>query len=215
MSDQSRLLREEGELSKQPSAKSAKDWFHACFRAADRAWLHARSSLRLLWFRLLYPGLALGRDVVIGPGVRFRVLNGATLRIGDRTRIDARAELHSDGKLTIGADAYIGTGTIIVAAEQIAVGDDALIAAYVVIRDQDHHSEPGELPYRLQGLETSPIAIGRNVWIGTGAVILKGVNVGDNCVIGAKSVVTRSLAADTRAAGIPARPLTAAAAGNN
>lgn len=207
MSDQSRLLREEGELPDQRVTKSAKDWIHAGFRALDRGYLHARSFLRLSWFRLLYPGLEIGRDVVIGSGVRFRVLNGATIRIGDRSRIDSRAELHSDGSLTIGPDTYIGTGSIIVAAERIEIGNDALVAAYVTIRDQDHRSNLGGQLYRMQGLEASPIAIGNNVWIGTGAVILKGSTIGDNCVIGANSVVTRSLAANSRAVGSPARPL--------
>lgn len=207
MSDQLRLLRDENEILGQRPTKSAKDRLHAGFRALDRSWLHVRSFLRLSWFRLLYPGLHVGRDAVIGSGVRFRILNGATVRIGDRVRIDSRAELHSDGSLTIGSDAYIGTGSIIVAAERITIGNDALIAAYVTIRDQDHRSRSGDTPYRLQGLETSPIAIGNNVWIGTGAVILKGTTVGDNCVIGANSVVTRALAKNTRAAGSPARPI--------
>lgn len=207
MSDQSRLLREEGELPSHRPTKSAKDWFHAGFRALDRWWLRARSFLRLSWFQLLYPGLEIGRDVVIGEGVRFRVLNGAKIRIGDRARIDSRAELYSDGTLVIGSDAYVGTGSIIVAAEKITIGNDALIAAYVTIRDQDHRSEPGGLPYRMQGLETSPIEIGDNVWIGSGAVVLKGTTIGDNCVIGAKSVLTRSLATNTRAVGIPARSI--------
>jgi len=179
----------------------------AAFRAIDRFWFRARSNARLCWFRLLYPGLSVGRDVRIGPGVRFRVLNGAKLIIGDGTRIDANAEIHSDGYLSIGRDAYVGSGTIIVAAEKVAIGDDALIAAYVAIRDQDHRTELGDRPFRLQGLETSPILIGNNVWLGTGTTILKGVMLGDNCVVGANSVVTRSVPSDTRVAGSPARPL--------
>jgi acetyltransferase-like isoleucine patch superfamily enzyme len=207
MSDPSQLLREKTEPRTQLPRKSPVHWFHAGFRAVDRLWINARSLTRLSWFKLLYPGLIIGRHVVIGRGVRFRVLNSATLRIGDRVQIDANAELHSDGFLSIGSDAYIGTGTIIVAADRIEIGNDALIAAYVTVRDQDHRSKRIDGLYRTQGLETSPIAVGTNVWIGTGAVVLKGVSIGDNCVIGANSVVTRSLPSDTRAAGVPARSL--------
>ncbi|HXG81557.1 MAG TPA: acyltransferase [Sphingomicrobium sp.] len=187
--------------------KSLRDWLHAGFRAIDRAWFRGRSTVRLAWARLLYPGLSIGRNVLVGPGVRFRVLNNATLRVGDGARIEARVELHSDGMLTIGTDAFIGPGSIIVAAERVDIGHDALIAAHVTIRDQDHRSEPGT-PYRLQGLESAPVRIGDNVWLGAGVVVVRGVSIGDHCVVGANSVVTRSLPPGTRAVGAPARPIT-------
>lgn len=165
------------------------------------------SRVRLARFCALYPGLTVGRGVTLRRGVRLRVLNGATLAIGDRATIEANAELHSDGAMTIGNDAFIGAGSMLVAAERLAIGHDALIAERVTIRDQDHGTEAAGGAFREQGKTTAPVSIGDNVWLGAGVVVLKGVSIGDHCVIGANSVVTKSLPDGTRAVGNPARPI--------
>lgn len=163
------------------------------------------STLRILWFRLCFPGLEIGRGATIGRGVRITVLSSARLRIGARTYIEPYCQLRSDGLLDIGADSFVGQGSVIVAVERIVIGEYALIAPYVTIRDQDHGTSAK--PYRLQPHVTAPVELGDNVWIGSCAAILKGVTLGDNCVIGANAVVTRSLPANIRAAGVPARPI--------
>jgi len=56
-------------------------------------------------------------------------------------------------------------------------------------------------------MHPAPIVIGRNVWIGSNAIVLPGVTVGDNAVIAAASVVTKDVPADTVVAGSPARVL--------
>jgi hypothetical protein len=66
---------------------------------------------------------------------------------------------------------------------------------------------------REQGVVVAPVRIGRNVWIGSKATVLKGVSIGDNAVIGANAVVTRDIPANAVAAGIPARVLRMRAAG--
>jgi acetyltransferase-like isoleucine patch superfamily enzyme len=60
---------------------------------------------------------------------------------------------------------------------------------------------------RRNGFVAKPITIGNNVWIGVAATILPGVTIGDNAVIAAGAVVSRSVPADTLAAGVPARVL--------
>lgn len=151
----------------------------------------------------MFPGLEVGKSVHFERGVVVRVLDGARISIGDRSYVQANCRLETDGALSIGADSFIGQGTIIVAAKRIAIGEDALIASHVVIRDQDHARSAK--PYREQPVVSSPILIGRNVWIGTGAVILKGVTIGDDAVIGAGAVVTRDVESTTTVSGIPAR----------
>ncbi len=61
---------------------------------------------------------------------------------------------------------------------------------------------------RAKGLESGkPVRVGRNVWIGGGAILLPGVTIGDDAIIGAGSVVTRDVAKGATVAGNPARPL--------
>ena len=63
-----------------------------------------------------------------------------------------------------------------------------------------------DVKQRLEGLEyTHPVTIGNNVWICTGAIVLPGVTIGDNSVIGAGSVVTKDIPANSLAVGNPCR----------
>jgi acetyltransferase-like isoleucine patch superfamily enzyme len=86
----------------------------------------------------------------------------------------------------------------------LTIGDDTLIASGVKIIDHDHGKSSGSLISQQQAVE-SPISIGRDVWIGVNAVLLKGVAIGDGAIIGAGSVVTRSVPAGEIWCGIPAR----------
>lgn len=181
--------------------------FARAFRAVDRVAAAAMSRMRIGWLQACYPGLSIGPGTVLRRGVRIKVLNGATLRIGDRVTIESCAELHSDGEIVIGNDAFIGMGTMIAAAERIAIGNDVLIGEHVTVRDQDHQTRTKGLPFRLQGKVSAPVLIGDNVWLGAGAVILKGVSIGHHSVVGARAVVTQSLADGSRVVGVPARPI--------
>lgn len=161
-------------------------------------------------FRLAVLRLRLGRDVApkrvaVGAGVRISATDGASLRIGDRTSIDTGATIQVKfGRLEIGSGSFVGRGSVIVARESIVIGNDALIAEYVTIRDQDHGFIQS-LPRAKCGYLTSAIRIGNNVWLGAKVTVLKGVSIGDNVVVGANSVVTRDLPPNVVAAGVPAR----------
>ena len=172
------------------------------FRALDHLARRIASRLRIQWARLRFPGLTVGRGVTFGRGVQITVLNDARLTIGERTAIEQYCQLRSDGLLQIGPDGFIGQGSVLIASKQLTIGDDALIAAYTTIRDQDHGT--GAAPYRAQPINSAPVSIGDNVWLGTGVTVLKGVSIGDNCIVGAGAVVTRSLPAGVTAVGIPA-----------
>jgi acetyltransferase-like isoleucine patch superfamily enzyme len=166
-----------------------------------------RSQAKLAFYRSIYSGFSAGRGVSIGKGVYVSVTRGSRLRIEDGVRVDSYAHLISEGDLYIGARSYIGVGAIIVAAERVSIGADALIAAYVTIRDQDHRYDETAKAYNEQGLVASPVRIGDNVWIGTKATVLRGVQIGSNAIIGANAVVAGSIDAGTIAVGIPARPV--------
>lgn len=167
-----------------------------------------RSTLSIIWMKACYPGLTIGTNVLIGAGTRIRVMNGCTLTIGNRTVIDRRCSLISQGNISIGPDSYVGEGCTIASAGSISIGRDALISSGVTIRDQDHGTTAC-IPYRLQGLNVMPIKIGSNVWIGANAVILKGVTIADGAVVGALSVVTKNVSQRCVVVGTPAKFLKA------
>lgn len=79
-----------------------------------------------------------------------------------------------------------------------------MIAAQSYIIDCDHGIKAGELMQKQKN-SVQPITIGIGVWVAAGAKILKGVTLGDGCVIGAQSVVTKSIPENAIAVGVPAK----------
>ena len=87
----------------------------------------------------------------------------------------------------------------------IYVGDDTMFGPNVVIATAGHPIDP-EL--RSRGLQYNlPVHIGRNCWLGAGVLVMPGVTIGDNAVIGAGSVVTKDIPANVVAVGNPCRVL--------
>lgn len=115
---------------------------------------------------------------------------------------DTEIWVYPKGKLTLG-HGYINAGTQLRCMERITIGDGCAIGRNVLIMDFDAH----EITYEngTKNRITAPIEIGKHVWIGAGATILKGVTIGDNAIVGAGSIVTRDVPANTIVAGNPAR----------
>ena len=85
----------------------------------------------------------------------------------------------------------------------IFIGDRCLIGHSVVMATLDHGFRPAD----RQNLYHSPIVLGKGVWIGAHATILRGVTIGDHAVVAAGAVVTKDVPANTVVGGVPARPL--------
>ena len=163
------------------------------------------SRLRTELLAHAYPAFRPGPGVRLGAGCRLRATDGGRVEIGTRTSIEPGCTLIArEGWMTIGSDAFIGQGCVLVSVERLTIGRDALIAEHVTIRDQDHDIT-GAGPYRAAGMQTSPVTIGDNVWIGAKVTITRGVTIGDNAVIGANAVVTSDIPANAVAVGAPAR----------
>jgi len=110
-------------------------------------------------------------------------------------------------RLTIGDNVGISGGSI-VASHSIEIGDNTLIGADCLIIDTDFHPlNPFNRRYSTQNVSDAPVSIGRNVFIGMRSIILKGVTIGDNAVIGAGSVVASNVPPSAIVAGNPARLL--------
>lgn len=128
------------------------------------------------------------------------------LKIGDNVSIGRGVlKVTKGAKLSIGAGVQLNHGFVIAANNCVEIGEHTLIGEYVSIRDGDHIFTRTDIPIGMQGTTTDPIEIGRDVWIGRGAVILKGVTIGDGAIIGANSVVTRDVPSYDIVAGVPAR----------
>lgn len=105
--------------------------------------------------------------------------------------------------IRLGAGAFLNFNCVILDVVAVVIGDKTQIGPGVQILTADHPRDAAE---RASGLEFGrPITIGRNVWIGGGAILLPGVSVGDDAVIGAGSVVTRDVPAGGMVVGNPAR----------
>lgn len=113
--------------------------------------------------------------------------------------------------LIIGKNCEMGDYVHIVAHENVVIGDNVLMASKIFISDTNHgeytgseQSSPVTLPNDRK-LVTRPVSIGNNVWIGENVCILPGVKIGNGCIIGANSVVTKDIPDNCIAAGSPAK----------
>lgn len=103
----------------------------------------------------------------------------------------------------LGADAFLNFNCVILDVARITIGDKTQIGPAVQIYAADHPRDPA---VRSAGLELGrPVNIGNNVWIGGGAIILPGVTIEDNAVVGAGSVVTKHVPMGAIVKGNPAR----------
>lgn len=108
--------------------------------------------------------------------------------------------------ISIGHGVFLNFNCVLLDVTFIEIGDRTQIGPAVQIYAADHPRDPAA---RLTNLENGrPVRIGANVWIGGGAVILPGVTIGDDAIIGAGSIVTRDVPSGATVAGNPARPLT-------
>lgn len=105
--------------------------------------------------------------------------------------------------IELGDRVYLNFNCVILDCNRVRIGENTLLGPSVQIYAATHPLAAAE---RIQGPELGfPVTIGRNVWIGGGAIINPGVTIGDNTTIGAGSVVVKDIPANVFAAGNPCR----------
>jgi acetyltransferase-like isoleucine patch superfamily enzyme len=177
------------------------------------------------YFETRWPGLvraATDRLRAIGWRLRGARLGGKT-RIGSRCMIDQpwllstglRVQIEHnvfikivarDAKVSIGEHTFVGTGTVLDAAQAIEIGDHVLIAPGCFISDHTHrHGAP--LLIDAQGSEVHAVRICHGAWLGAHAVVLPGVTIGEGAIVGAGAVVTSDVQPNSIVAGVPARAI--------
>ena len=206
---------------------------YATYRAAVRALRGAKETSTLAFYgglRHRRRRIWIGSRTVLEGAERIDVVEGGALRIGlgsfgltsradtSVVRVREGAALHcagivslqrgvrvvvDGGRLTIGHATNVnGLGTRLLCAQEVTIGAHCTLSWDVQVLDNDFHA------LTVDGVErpsVAPVRIGDRVWIGTRAVVLKGVTVGDGAVIAAGAVVHDDVPAGAVVAGVPAR----------
>ena len=171
------------------------------YDAGDPELVVARFAARRLTARLsaLDPADASGR----------RQLLGALLGdVGPGCWVEAPFFCDYGAQISLGARVFVNMACVFLDAAPIVVGDDVQIGPGVQLLTSDH---PRDASARAAGLESArPITVGARAWLGGGVIVLPGLQIGEDAVVGAGSVVTRSVPAGVVAAGNPLRVISSA-----
>ncbi|MFC1895340.1 acyltransferase [Thermodesulfobacteriota bacterium] len=189
------------------------DWYGEHFLRPQFKYLGRNPTFIRPWYvRVFGWSVELGdfATVVGAPDANVHLINWSKEDLQDLSLIVGSSDLgveKSDGPkgeqthIRIGKYALICPGVRIHSATEIVIGDGCMMAQGAYITDSDWHG----IYDRCQPVGNSaPVRIGDNVWIGDHAIICKGVTIGDNSIVGAGSVVTRSIPPNTVAVGNPA-----------
>jgi acetyltransferase-like isoleucine patch superfamily enzyme len=132
--------------------------------------------------------LQIGANVLFEPGVWITAPGAARVRIG--------------------AGSFLNMGVMIASQELVEIGEHCMLANGCFVSDASHRFDDPKRPITWQGFTSKgPTRLGDNVWLGAHVVVTSGVSIGERCVIGAGSVVTRDIEPCSIAAGAPARVL--------
>src|SRR5258706_10341335 len=184
-----------------------------CLLNLGRCLIQTRIARVMAWWW----GIEMGQRSAFYGLPLFRRLAGSKIQVGDNCQFRSSrwsnlvgvnrpciiSTLRETAALDIGKDCGF-SGTIIGCASRISIGDRVMCGANVTITDTDWHAI--DWRDRLAGRpgEAAPIVIGDDVWLGMNVTVLNGVEIGSRTVVGAGSIVTRSLPAQVIAAGQPA-----------
>jgi acetyltransferase-like isoleucine patch superfamily enzyme len=175
-------------------------------RTIRSPWLRAAARMFFETRRHYYNIRYLGR-VRLGPGVTVRgtlgVHRGTRVVIGADTRLRKRVRITGGGRLTVGSNTLLN-GCWVGASSEVSIGDWCLISD-CDISDTDYHNlDPERRHEDPDHRVTKPVRLGRNVWVGARAQVLKGVAVGDDSVVGAGAVVREDVPPGVVVIGNPA-----------
>ncbi|WP_246160412.1 sugar O-acetyltransferase [Nocardioides humilatus] len=137
------------------------------------------------------------------PGLRRQILEELLDEVGEETEIRPPFHVDYGDRIRVGARVFANYGLTALDVATITIGDDVQIGPHVQLLTPTHPLEPGPRRDKWEG--ALPITIGDNVWLGGGIIVLPGVTIGADTVVGAGSVVTKDLPARVLAVGNPAK----------
>ena len=173
------------------------------------SWPYVPVVARWLWLKLRWRGrLQTDGLCFVCRGVTLEIGRNAIVSLGRWSWLGQGCKIRAhEGRVSVGAKSVLGQECTISAYQHVSIGRECIVADRVMLIDFDHGVVDVERPIRQQGIYKRDVRVGHNVWIGYGACLLRGVTVGNNCVIGTNSVVNKDVPADAVVAGIPARVL--------
>ena len=148
-------------------------------------------AIKVTWVKLFHMrSFSASLMNLISPLSEITLEYGGELRIGKRFKMrdGAKIRVRKGGKCIIGNNTSVNSFNMIACHESIIIGDNCQLSPNVQIYDHDHD-------YKYVGgitamkYKTSPVKIGNNVWIGANTIILRGTEIGDNCVVGGGCVL--------------------------
>lgn len=165
--------------------------------ASDPELVAARERARRLWQAL--------NDRDATTDARRGILDQLLAAVGARAAVEPPFFCDYGSQITLGDEVFINYNCVFLDCAEITIGAQTKLGPAVQLYTATH---PIDAAARVAGPELArPIRIGQRVWIGGGAIVLPGVTIGDETVVGAGSVVTRSLPSQVVAAGNPCRVL--------
>ena len=133
----------------------------------------------------------------ISPGASIRLFQKGAITIGYNVDLAPLTDIqvHSNGCLAIGDHVYMNRGCIISCHGKVTIGSGCMFGPEVKIFDNNHRFD------KESGVSTKlkigSISIGNNCWLASGVILLKGADIGDNCVIGAGCIINTKIPANS------------------
>ncbi|NLB70241.1 MAG: hypothetical protein GX804_11290 [Lentisphaerae bacterium] len=195
------------------------------FSGASGSWgLFLRSILYRPFFGKFGKGVVIGKNVVFRHPGKIKLGDGVT--VDDNAMVDAKGSVNKG--VSLGAGVYIGRNSIVYCKEgnieleegvnissncvvfssnDLKIGAETMIGAYTYILSGGEYDHQSPLPFARQtGMETrGPLSIGADCWLGARVTVLDGANIGNRCVLGAGTVVTKPIPELSLAVGVPAK----------
>ena len=167
-----------------------------------RRYLYRRAEALAKGNQVLFQGM-----VFTGKRVEFHARRGhGRLVVGPWCWIgnDNKLRAH-EGQLTLGAKVVMGRDNVVNTYLDVEIGEASILADWIYVCDFDHRFDRLDVPIKDQGIVTSPVRIGGDVWIGEKATVLRGVDVGHGSVVASHCLVNASIPPFSIAVGVPVR----------
>ncbi len=197
-------------LIKERGWAMVRGWFRRPFLGSCGGSFFVGRRVQLLNTRLIH----VGRSVTLEDDVKIDALSRKGVRLGNNVSIGRFSIIECTGVVTnlgrgffIGDDSNLGDYNFVGAAGGVTIGSNVLIGQGVRFHSENHIIERIDIPIKAQGVTNQGIQVEDDVWLGSGVILLDGVQVGRGAVVAAGSVVNKDIPAYAIAGGVPARIL--------
>lgn len=169
--------------------------------------LPVRLLLKIINLPAMVKGVKFGDNSFFAPPYDFLRSQMKNIKLDNNVLIDKHAWLQTldNGQIKIGSNTKIGRNFHASSRKKIIIGEGCLISYNVSIHDQSHTYKKDHSPNELELSLGKELTIGKNCFIGAKVTFLEGSGVGDNCVVGANSVVTKKFPHNVVITGVPAK----------